>query len=110
MKSTEKQIIEQLPIGITLTTFSGRLLRANPEAYRLLGIDPTVKVLDVTTLYPYPEQRAELVEDVKAGRRDKRRQVVLYVNGEPAHFRSMNVAFRTDSGEDGVILSAFWRV
>jgi len=106
----EARIVDQLPIGITLTTFSGRLLSANPEAYRLLNIDPTVKGMDVTKLYPYSEQRHALVKDVKAGKRDKRREVWLYVDGMPVLFRSMNVAFKTESGEDGVILSAFWRV
>ena len=110
MESTvDKQIVEQLPIGVTLTTFGGRLLRANPEAYRLLGIDAEVRDLDVTKLYLYPDQRAIMVQSVKGGER-RRRDAWLYVGDEPALFRSMNVAFKTASGENGVILSAFWRV
>jgi PAS domain-containing protein len=103
----EKRILEQLPIGVALTTFEGRLLRANPAAYELLGIEPTVKGLDVTTLYPDPEERAAIVASVRSNE-NKRHEVHLYVNGVSVLFRSMNVAFWADDGR-GVILSAFWR-
>ena len=105
----ETRIVEQLPIGVTLTTFEGRLLNANPEAYRLLQIDPTIRGMNVCDLYADPSERAAMVDDVMADVR-KRHEVRLLVNGEPVLFRSMNVAFEQSDHGNGVILSAFWRV
>lgn len=110
----EKRIVEQLPIGATLTTYDGRVLYANPKAYELLAIDPDdVDDLDVNTLYPYPDQRKLMIESVKGkaggSDQDMGHYVHLYVEGVPMLFHSMSAAFDMPSGEDGVILSAFWR-
>lgn len=101
-------MMEQLPVGMLLTSRDGQILEANDAAMSLLGHQHRESLLaeNMKDIYADAEQHERLMEQMR-GNGKVETSVTLLVSDEPRMFNVMSARFSGIVAD--LVLTAIWQ-
>lgn len=97
-------LFESVPIGVVLTTYEGRMLKANPAFLEMIRLTPNeLEEIDVQSIYARKEDRRLLLNQLRQNHRVEDAEVELKRRDGDTFYAGINLIRSRVDGQDRIL-------